>query len=158
MSTLPRYSDMRGIGTMKHPDIFLIPAYLSWPGKRLTETIVIFYLNCEDECMNKRSSIAAIVIALMVAFSFSPAMAAAKPDTSKTAMTETKAVASVKVNINTADVTQLTEIPGIGPKTAEAIVAYRKNVGQFKTLEDLIEVKGIGLKKLEKMRPYLEKI
>jgi competence protein ComEA len=143
---------------MKHPDIFLIPAYLSWPGKRLTETIVIFYLNCEDECMNKRSSIAAILIALMVAFSFSPAMAAAKPDTSKTATTETKAVASVKVNINTADVTQLTEIPGIGPKTAEAIVAYRKNVGQFKTLEDLIEVKGIGLKKLEKMRPYLEKI
>lgn len=108
--------------------------------------------------MNKRSGIAAILISLMVAFSFSPAMAAAKPDTNKTATAETKTVASVKVNINTADVTQLTEIPGIGPKTAEAIVAYRKTVGQFKTLEDLIEVKGIGLKKLEKMRPYLEKI
>jgi competence ComEA-like helix-hairpin-helix protein len=64
----------------------------------------------------------------------------------------------VKVDVNTADVEELTRIPGIGPKTAEAIVAYRKDVGPFKTVEDLIEVKGIGPKKLETIRPFLANI
>lgn len=59
------------------------------------------------------------------------------------------------VNINTADKEQLIALPGIGPKTAEAIVAYRKENGNFKSLEELTKVKGIGDKTLEKIKPYL---
>lgn len=143
---------------MKYSDTFLITAYLSWPGKDYRLRILIFYINDEDGFMNKMKGILVILISMAMAFSFSPAMAAAKADKNKTATEETKVAASVMVDVNTADVAELTEIPGIGPKTAEAIVAYRKDVGQFKTLEDLIEVKGIGLKKLEKMRPFLKKI
>ncbi|WP_062060407.1 ComEA family DNA-binding protein [Cellvibrio sp. OA-2007] len=48
------------------------------------------------------------------------------------------------ININTADVQELTKLKGIGEKKAEAIVAWRKENGNFKTVEQLMEVKGIG--------------
>lgn len=62
------------------------------------------------------------------------------------------------VNINSADKDQLVALPGIGPKTAEAIVAYRKDNGNFKSVEELTKVKGVGDKTLEKIRPYLQVI
>ncbi|MGA2655143.1 MAG: ComEA family DNA-binding protein [Gammaproteobacteria bacterium] len=48
------------------------------------------------------------------------------------------------ININTASVEELQQIKGIGEKRAEAIVAYREQNGRFDTVEDLLEVKGIG--------------
>jgi len=59
------------------------------------------------------------------------------------------------LNINTADKDQLIALPGIGPKAAEAILAYRKDNGNFKSVEELTKVKGIGDKTLEKIRLYL---
>lgn len=48
------------------------------------------------------------------------------------------------ININTADVTELTKLKGIGVKKAEAIIAWRTEHGGFKSVDQLIEVKGIG--------------
>lgn len=48
------------------------------------------------------------------------------------------------ININTADVNLLTQLKGIGVKKAEAIIAWRDANGKFKTLEQLLDVKGIG--------------
>lgn len=62
------------------------------------------------------------------------------------------------VNINSADKEQLVALPGIGPKTAEAIVTYRKENDNFKSVEELTKVKGVGDKTLEKIRPYLQVI
>lgn len=62
------------------------------------------------------------------------------------------------VDINTADKTLLTELPGIGPVTADAILAYRQENGNFKSLDELTKVKGIGDKTLAKLKPYLQKI
>lgn len=57
------------------------------------------------------------------------------------------------VNINTANAEALAkELNGIGIKKAEAIVNYRKQNGNFKTVEALTKVKGIGLKTVEKNR------
>jgi competence protein ComEA len=53
-----------------------------------------------------------------------------------------------KININTATVEQLQTLKGIGAKTAMAIIEYRENIGAFNNVEELIEVKGIGEKKL----------
>jgi competence protein ComEA len=108
--------------------------------------------------MNKMTTVVAMLLSLMVVFSFSPAMAASKDNKQQVAMEESKAQVSAKVNINTADVEELATIPGIGPKTAEAIVAYRNDNGQFKKVDDLIDVKGIGEKKLEQIRPYVQNI
>lgn len=56
---------------------------------------------------------------------------------------------SEKVNINTADAAQLQTLTGIGEKKAELIIAYRKENGSFQTIEDIMEVSGIGEKTFE---------
>jgi len=59
------------------------------------------------------------------------------------------------VNINTADSAELQRLPGVGPATAQKIIDYRAQIGRFTSAEQLMEVKGIGPKKLEKMRPFV---
>ncbi len=57
------------------------------------------------------------------------------------------------VDINRADAKTLDrELVGIGPKTAQAIVDYRSKHGPFKSADDLLKVKGVGKKTLEKNR------
>ena len=63
-------------------------------------------------------------------------------------------VAAGKININTATVAQLTELNGIGEKTAEKIVAYRSQK-KFASVEELSNVKGIGEKTLLKLKDQL---
>jgi len=59
------------------------------------------------------------------------------------------------ININTATEQELEELPGIGPVTAKRIVEYRQQAGGFKSVEQLLEVKGIGPKKLAAIRPFV---
>ena len=63
-----------------------------------------------------------------------------------------------EVNINTADRELLTQLPGIGPVTAEKIVEFRQTNGKFKSIDELTSVKGIGDKTLVKLKPYLYKL
>lgn len=56
------------------------------------------------------------------------------------------------VNVNTATASQLEELPGVGPATAEAIIAHRDQHGPFGSVDDLIDVRGIGEAKLEQIR------
>ena len=57
-----------------------------------------------------------------------------------------------KVNINTATSTQLETLPGIGSETAKKIIEYRQNNGEFKKIEDIKNVSGIGETKFEKIK------
>lgn len=59
------------------------------------------------------------------------------------------------VNINTAGPDELQRLPGVGPATAQKIIDYRNQVGRFTSAEQLVDVKGIGPKTYEKMRPFL---
>jgi competence protein ComEA len=59
------------------------------------------------------------------------------------------------VNINTANSAELQEVPGIGPSTAEKILKMRKAHGPFRSVDELLAIKGIGKKRLAKWRPYL---
>lgn len=61
-----------------------------------------------------------------------------------------------KIDVNTATSEQLQSVKGIGVKTAAAIIAYREAHGAFKNMEDLVEVRGIGKKKLAKIEDELE--
>jgi competence ComEA-like helix-hairpin-helix protein len=59
------------------------------------------------------------------------------------------------ININVATSEELQQVPGIGPVTADKILQMRKSYGAFKSVDDLLAVKGLGKKRLEKMRKYL---
>lgn len=59
-----------------------------------------------------------------------------------------------RLNVNEAQDYELAMLPGIGPKTAAAIVGYRRQHGPFGSLEELAKVSGIGPKTIEGIRPH----
>ena len=61
----------------------------------------------------------------------------------------------IPVNLNSATVAELRQLPGIGPVTADRIVAYREQHGPFGAPEDLIQVSGIGPRTLERLAPLV---
>ncbi len=62
---------------------------------------------------------------------------------------------SSQVNINTATVQELTQLPGIGDVLAGRIVAYREENGPFQSVDELVNVDGISDTKLEELRPFI---
>lgn len=80
-----------------------------------------------------------------------PAQMQTAPTAAATAPTQTvpEETVSFPVNINTADVDTLTALPGIGRVLAERIVAYRRQNGSFRAIEEITNVEGIGEKKAE---------
>lgn len=64
----------------------------------------------------------------------------------------TAATPGAPVDLNTADVTQLDTLPGVGPATAAAIVAHREEHGPFSTVDGLLDVRGIGEGRLDAVR------
>lgn len=66
---------------------------------------------------------------------------------------DTSSVGSV--NINTAGVSELCTLPGIGEKTAEAIIAHREEHGPFSEGKDIMQVSGIGNAKYERIKDYI---
>lgn len=65
-------------------------------------------------------------------------------------------IKDAKISINQGTPAELETIPGIGPKMAAEIIAYRKKKNSFTKLEDLLNVSGIGEKTLENMLPYIK--
>ncbi|TKB11723.1 helix-hairpin-helix domain-containing protein [Desulforhopalus sp. IMCC35007] len=96
-------------------------------------------------------------LSLCISVPVSSVAASAVDKASKTTTQSTKSMkdAVTAVNVNTADEEMLTQLPGVGPATASAIVKYRKANGNFKSANDLLNVKGIGEKTLAKMKPFL---
>ena len=68
---------------------------------------------------------------------------------------ENTAKDSSKININTATLEELDKLPGVGEATANKIISHREENGQFKTIEDIKNVNGIGDKKFEKMKELI---
>ena len=116
---------------------------------------------------NKVSVLLAVVTVLFVGFTLGlfvgrntgsgtvtlavPAQMQTAPTTAATAAAETvpEETVSFPVNINTADVDTLTALPGIGRVLAERIVAYRRQNGSFRAIEEITNVEGIGEKKAD---------
>lgn len=67
-----------------------------------------------------------------------------------------KVAAASVIDINSASAAELQTISGIGPVTADRIVAYRNEHGKFATVDELEKVKGIGEKTLAKIRKFVD--
>ena len=67
---------------------------------------------------------------------------------------EDESQGSLRVDINTADVEELDELPEVGPSTAQSIIDYRTNNGEFRSVDELEEIPGIGPETLEKIAPF----
>jgi competence protein ComEA len=74
----------------------------------------------------------------------SPAVAAAAP------------APADQIDLNSATVEQLKSLPGVGPTLAGRIVEYREKAGRFGSIEELLNVKGIGEKNFQKIEPRLK--
>ncbi|WP_046006646.1 ComEA family DNA-binding protein [Pseudoalteromonas rubra] len=61
-------------------------------------------------------------------------------------------VADAVINVNRASAEELTRLPGIGMKKAQAIVRYRQETGEFQDMDALLRVKGIGVNILAKLK------
>jgi competence ComEA-like helix-hairpin-helix protein len=59
------------------------------------------------------------------------------------------------LDLNSATVEQLTQLPGVGPVTAQAIVDFRAKSGPFRRVEDLLAIRGITERRLKELRPYV---
>ena len=59
------------------------------------------------------------------------------------------------MNINTASVGELAELPGIGEVVAQRIVNHREKSGKFRKVDELLVIRGISRKKLDKVRPLI---
>lgn len=94
--------------------------------------------------MNLKTCFAALGLVLTTLVS------TALPAHAQESMTKASAVVSV-ININTADLDTLSSLPGVGPKKAASIIAYRELNGNFQSVEELANVKGIGKRMLEKL-------
>jgi competence protein ComEA len=70
-------------------------------------------------------------------------------------LTQSRQIPTEKINLNQADVQSLIQIKGIGKKKAMLIIQYRQKHGIFRSVDDLIKVRGIGTKRLEKIKPFL---
>ncbi|MDO4437046.1 MAG: ComEA family DNA-binding protein [Coriobacteriaceae bacterium] len=81
-----------------------------------------------------------------------PRVSAGAPEGSASGDGSGQGAGSSLVNINTAGVEQLDQLPGVGPATAQAIVEDREANGSFASTEDLMRVSGIGEKKFEKLK------
>jgi competence protein ComEA len=68
---------------------------------------------------------------------------------------DTEPLKEKSINLNTADIEELTRLPGIGEKTAEKIIELRTERGNFKKIEELMDVKGIGEVKFNKIKNFL---
>ena len=85
---------------------------------------------------------AALALAVLLVFAGAPAFAGRREITGV-------------VNVNTASAAELEMLPGIGASRAKAVIEAREAKGGFKSLDDLLAVKGIGEASLAKLRPHL---
>lgn len=105
--------------------------------------------------MRKMNLIASVCCLILMLVTVNSGFSAQKSaGTSPDQIVASESLVAGKININSADEEMLTNLPGVGPKTAARITDYRKENGPFKSIEDLLNIKGIGPKVLDKIKPF----
>lgn len=118
-------------------------------GSRVTDAIKLaggFLDDAEPNSINLAQKLTDEMV-IYVAFEGEEGLALSQQTAPASAMSQNS-----KVNINTADLSQLQTISGIGEKKAKDIISYRETNGRFQTIDELTQISGIGAKTLDKIR------
>lgn len=131
-------------GHVRHPGLYELP-----PGARVADAIEA------AGGARKGADVDALNLAQLVIDGVRiEVVGRAARDTGSSMGSATETVSGT-VSVNTASQQDLETIPGIGPVKAAAILSHRDEIGGFQTLEDLLDVSGIGPATLEAIRPYV---
>ena len=115
--------------------------------------------------MISRKMVTGIAIGSTLMLTLTAGMSFSEEKSGMAALTDTAQKASTMaekgsfaemIDINKATPEMLSSIPGIGPKLGEAITAYRDANGSFVQVKDLLNVEGIDMSLLEKIKPFLK--
>lgn len=97
-----------------------------------------------------------VVVAVLVTLGMGMTVTAAQEAPRRApASAPASASASAPINLNSASAAQLETLPGVGKATAERILEYRQKNGNFKRIEDLMNVRGVGEKSFLKLKPLV---
>jgi competence protein ComEA len=103
----------------------------------------------------RRYAVAVLTAAAIAAGAASLAGAAPARGAHPAKATAGEAADKSPVDINAADAEKLATLPGIGPSIAQRIVEYRKEHGPFKSVDELVNVRGVGEKLLGRLRDHI---
>ena len=104
--------------------------------------------------MNKKETI--VLIALIIVLVVLNTISYVKREQLKRNTALIAEEAALKISVNRAWAEELQMLPGIGPALADRIITYREKHGDFKSIEDLKRIKGIGDKVLEQIGPFIK--
>jgi competence protein ComEA len=141
------------VGQVKAPGVVSVPE-----GSRVEDVIAAaggFTAGADSDELN----LAAVAVdgsQIIVGSKDSPRGEVRLPGAGATAEGSASATLGTKVSLNSATAEQLQAVPGIGPVTAQRIVAWRTEHGQFNTIEELQEVQGIGAKTFASIADYVQ--
>ena len=142
----PRKAVVHVVGAVRHPGVYTLSA-----GKRVADAI-----RCAGG-PTRRGDVNAINLAAPVQDGVQVIVplkgaAVAAPAGSAAGTAAAPGAPGAPVDINTADEAQLETLDGVGPATAAKILDYRRQHGGFRTVDDLMQVPGIGPKKLAALK------
>ncbi|WP_062050009.1 helix-hairpin-helix domain-containing protein [Bacillus sp. JCM 19034] len=132
-------------GEVLKPDVYLLPA-----GSRMYEVIDMAG-GLTDQADERQLNLAQLVEDEMVIY-----VPTYDELWDATTIHQQTSESNGKVLINKADVKELETLPGIGPKKADAIIAYREEHGPFRSIEELQNVSGIGEKSIERLEGEID--
>jgi competence protein ComEA len=140
VTTVPTAFVVHAAGAVRRPGVYRVG-----PGARVTDVIEAAGGASPDADLNRLNLAAPVADGTQV---YVPRLGEAVPAST----TNGPATPAGPLDLNTATLEQLDELPGVGPATAKAILAERDRRGRFRSVDDLLDVRGIGPAKLDALR------
>ncbi len=143
---LPALINVYVVGAVAHPDVYALPE-----GAIVKDALTM------AGGSTKEADLTAVNLAARLQDGDQITVPVKTADGASTGISSAPPVSSTRtrISINRATLAELDTLPGIGPAKAQAILDYRNQHGQFKRLEDLQNVKGIGSKTFEDLKPLI---
>ncbi len=147
-TTLPSVLHVHAAGAVQRPGVVEVPA-----GARVIDVVVAAGGPSDVADLNQINLAELVSDGERVYIPRAGEVVASIAAPSSGANTASSKSADGIININEASESELEELPGVGPATAQAIVDYRAEHGRFRSVDDLLNVRGIGPAKLEQIKP-----